>query len=251
MPLSNMEDAWTAEHTLIEHEKQPALQPPTEDAFKPRPCSLLGFCVCQSPNDVRLHKRLLPILKSKFPGTHKSPSEARTQLVQGQIVLHIYPAADGEKEVVDTGLLLHVGFVNFQNWTLACLRLYFGHRNPFTSTIILEARGEDGGPQLETRVLLQFLVQRTDPAKPYYLQCYNIVCDRARVSEDMMAPRYVEVHGHPAFSESICFWEGLSDELARSRRQQRPKSAPKPSPSAARSSQHARPPASARGSRLL
>ena len=148
----NLQKCWAKQSFLIRHDEEPPINASSlAGLFEPRPCFDLGVCVCRNAGEqgrkqgelaVAFYRKLVAFLKIHCWSSPKSKqkSEARKLLDSAALVIGLYVKdfletpeqvcyeRDGQHAL--SRVYFHIGFINYQSWTLTLLPLYQVHPQP-------------------------------------------------------------------------------------------------------------------------
>ena len=151
---------------------------------------------------------MLPNQSCYQPATH-----SLTLRQESKYVLHLYQGEDHDG-AWQSGVFLHMGFVNFSTWQVGCLQLDPCCLNTCFRTLMLQV-SLDENERPKVSMLLEFVAINLDTKLAYKFQLYLIVGAKDQLIDDFMMPCYVDVKKE---STPVCFWLGDESESKPSRK---------------------------------
>ncbi len=222
-----LESRWHMDHNLIMNHEQEKLFIDKTGATKIEGrtlCARLGLCVCKRPDVLLFCKLLFQSMKALFKKVNKVPSEERSLLESGHVVIYFH------SDEVDP-VFFHIGFVNFTTWHFSGIQLYVDAYDDSTKTVTLTAgdrHHEADSPNQwvnDVATIFEFVLPNMD------LRCYwkalycKILSDNEVVPADEMLARFVDVRVFQDMDSWL--WESWDIE---SQKAKGSKSASKPQP---------------------
>ena len=251
----NLQQAWSKRCRVFFHKDQPRIKPGiATDSFEPKPCFLLGLCVCgkypgSSPEALHFWRQLVVCLKPVFAKARKQEKSHERLLLEDKMLVfrfrsgppHSVPqdaeeAEEGspqEREATEHVEYIHVGYVNFSSWHFSCLRVHevtdaTAWGVPASIQVMVQSDAEDVGDKWHGVFTdIQFASRFLDLSRSCFLQVYCISLSEDLWQKQDTSSKLVPLVPLSGFDEMKIWrgWEFEKHEMQRLSKEKRKKTA--------------------------